>query len=186
MGGEFCLKKYLEFENLEFKEFKIGDLFEVKSNPQLNKNSFNFNKNGKYPYFTRTVFNNGFLGYVDYFDEKHKIKGNSIAVGMIAMQFFYMQKDFYAGQFTKTIFPKFDNFDKKIALYFVSIFNTNKVKFLDGFNVKNFENKFLNAKISLPVRKNGEIDFEFVKNYIYAIQRNSKNIILITKYQNSI
>ena len=71
-------------------------------------------------------------------------------------------------------------------MYFVSIFNTNKVKFLDGFNVKNFENKFLNAKISLPVRKNGEIDFEFVKNYIYAIQRNSKNIILITKYQNSI
>lgn len=50
---------------MKYKEIKIGSLFEIKSNPQLNKNCFIFSDNGKYPYFTRTVTNNGILGYVD-------------------------------------------------------------------------------------------------------------------------
>ena len=31
------------------------------------------------------------------------------------MQFFYMQKDFYAGQFTKTLYPKFNGLNATIA-----------------------------------------------------------------------
>ena len=85
-----------QLDNVEWGEFQLGDLFEIQSNPQLNKDSFNFSNNGKYPYFTRTVTNNGILGYVDYLDEKHKVKGGCLAVGMIAMQFFYMEDDFYA------------------------------------------------------------------------------------------
>lgn len=82
---------------LKWRECKIGELFSVKSNPQLNKDSFEFAENGEYPYFTRTCLNNGINGYVNYLDEEHKIKGNGLAVGMLGMQFFYMQKDFYAG-----------------------------------------------------------------------------------------
>ena len=48
-------------------------MFEIKGNPQLNKDSFTFSENGKYPYFTRTVFNNGIAGYVDYLNEENKI-----------------------------------------------------------------------------------------------------------------
>jgi len=100
-----------------WKQFKAGTLFEIKSNPQLNKESFNFAATG-YPYFTRTAFNNGILGYVDYLDDEHKIGGNSLAIGMIEMRFHYMETDFYAGQFTKTAFPKFKGFNKRLALYF--------------------------------------------------------------------
>ena len=163
---------------ISWKEFKIGDLFIVKSNPQLNKNSFNFNENGQYPYFTRTVFNNGILGNVDYLDEKHKIKGNSIAVGLIAMQFFYMKKDFYAGQFTKTIYPKFDYFNETIAKFFISIFNANKNKYLKNFMVRDFQKDFSNTLIQLPTN-NGEIDFDFMENFIKAVQKESiKNVVL--------
>ncbi|MBQ3167190.1 restriction endonuclease subunit S [Campylobacter sp.] len=160
-----------ELNSRIWQEFKIGDLFLVKNNPQLNKSSFNFSKNGEYPYFTRTVFNNGILGYVDYLDEEHKIKGNSIAVGMIAMKFFYMKQDFYAGQFTKTIYPKFDNFNDKIAKYFISIFNKNSPLYLKNFVVKDFEKDFTNTTIKLPITKNGEIDFDFMENFIKAISK---------------
>lgn len=68
-----------------FKEFLIKDLFEVISNPQLDKSEFTFSKKSEYPYFTRTENNNGILGYVDYLDDEHLIKGNSLAVGMISM-----------------------------------------------------------------------------------------------------
>ncbi|WP_462106743.1 restriction endonuclease subunit S [Campylobacter concisus] len=166
-----ALAKFDEFSRRGMaKEFKIGDLFKVVSNPQLNKESFHFSDNGEYPYFTRTVLNNGIAGYVDYLDEKHKINGNSLAVGMLGMQFFYMKKDFYAGQFTKTIYPKFDNFNKDIAQYFICWLNK-KQNFYQSHLVRDFERLFNETKILLPISENGEIDYEFMENFIKAIEK---------------
>ncbi len=156
-------------ENLKWREFKIGELFSVKSNPQLNKDSFNFSESGEYPYFTRTCLNNGISGYVDYLDDEHKIKGKSIAVGMLGMQFFYMEKDFYAGQFTKTIYPKFEPFNPKIAHYFITLFNKHQ-KALQAMLVRDFEKTFLATKLHLPT-KNGEIDFDFMRVFIKAVEK---------------
>ena len=158
-----------------FKEYKIGELFEVKSNPQLNKESFVFSSVGKYPYFTRTVMNNGILGYVEYLDEEHKIKGNSLAVGMLGMQFFYMKSDFYAGQFTKTVYPKFDNFNEKKALYFIVLFNKLQ-KLLQGVLVRDFERTFYASKISLPT-KNDQPDFDFMEEYIHVLEKERIHVL---------
>lgn len=157
-------------QSLEWQEFKIGDLFSVKSNPQLNKDSFTFRENGQYPYFTRTVLNNGIAGYVDYLDEKHKIKGGGLAVGMLGMQFFYMEKDFYAGQFTKTCYPKFENFNKQIAYFFIAWLNKNQ-KVFQGVLVRDFEKVFNDTKIKLPINKNGQIAFDFMESFISAVQK---------------
>ncbi|MCI2235871.1 restriction endonuclease subunit S [Helicobacter sp. CaF467b] len=155
----------------EWGEFEISELFKVKSNPQLNKNNFIFNKNAKYPYFTRTVYNNGIFGYVEYLDEKHKIQGNSIAVGLIAMHFFYMEKDFYAGQFTKTIYPKFIEFNKNIALFFTSIFNANSKVYLKEFIVRDFEKDFLKTKISLPITPDKKPNFSLMESFIKNLEQ---------------
>ncbi|MGH1600069.1 N-6 DNA methylase [Campylobacter majalis] len=152
----------------EFREFRIGDLFEVKSNPQLNKDSFKFSENGEFPYFTRTCLNNGISGYVEYLDEEHKIKGNSIAVGMLGMQFFYMEKDFYAGQFTKTIYPKFENFNCKIAQYFIVLLNKNQ-QIYQGVLVRDFEKVFNETKCLLPTI-NCEIAFDFMEKFIAELE----------------
>ncbi|TXK56399.1 restriction endonuclease subunit S, partial [Campylobacter helveticus] len=169
--------------NCEWGEFKIGKLFSVKSNPQLNKNSFEFVENGEYPYFTRTVYNNGILGYVKYLDEEHKIKGNSIAVGLIAMHFFYMQKDFYAGQFTKTIYPKFKGFNKNIALFFTALFNANKKQYLKNFIVKDFEKDFLNTNILLPIDSKGNPNFALMESFIKNIEtKHTGKLIAYYKY----
>lgn len=143
-------------------------MFKVKGNPQLNKDSFSFNENGKYPYFTRTVFNNGIADYVDYVDEKHKIKGNCLAVGMIGMQFFYMQKDFYAGQFTKRAIPKSFSLNQRLATYFTSLLNKNEQVFKNVL-VRDFERVFNKTKIQLPI-KNGKIDFEFMESFIAELE----------------
>ncbi|HED7246049.1 TPA: restriction endonuclease subunit S [Campylobacter jejuni] len=161
----------LDSLDCEWGEFEINELFKVSSNPQLNKNSFIFNENAEYPYFTRTVYNNGILGYVEYLDEKHKIKGNSIAVGLITMQFFYMEKDFYAGQFTKTIYPKFKEFNKNIALFFTSIFNANKELYLKNFIVRDFEKDFLKTKISLPITSDKAPNFTLMEVFIKNLEQ---------------
>ena len=152
----------------EIKKVKARTLFTLKGNPQLNKESFAFSKDSKYPYFTRTIFNNGIYGYVDYLDEEHLIKGNSLAVGMMAMQFFYMSHDFYAGQFTKTAFPLFEGFDEKVALWFISWFNKSSKRFL-GVLVRDFEETFYETELEVPY-KNGKVDVDFIRERVRELE----------------
>lgn len=128
-----------------------------------------FSNKAEYPYFTRTVFNNGIYGYVDYLDESHLIKGNSIAVGMMGMKFFYMSHDFYAGQFTKTVFPKFNGFNSRIALWFISWFNKSSKKFLSVL-VREFEKVFSDTEIIVPYHANGDLALDYMESRIREME----------------
>ena len=152
-----------------FETCNIEDLFIIKGNPQLDKEKLSFSKDSSYPYFTRTVFNNGIYGYVDYYDDKHLVKGNSIAVGMMGMQFFYMAHDFYAGQFTKTAFPKFVGFNWRVALWFIAWFNKSSKKYL-GLLVRDFEKTFLETEISVPRNSDGSLAIEFMESRIREME----------------
>ncbi|ENH5353987.1 restriction endonuclease subunit S [Campylobacter upsaliensis] len=199
-GVSFTLSEYEEFckglkaqdfqfelyrnkisQSLKWKSFKCEKLFSVKSNPQLNKDSFSFGENAPYPYFTRTCLNNGIAGYVEYLDEDHKIKGESIAVGMLGMQFFYMQKDFYAGQFTKTLYPKFSGLNTTIAQFFIAWLNKHQ-RIFQGVLVRDFEKTFNETEILLPVLDSHNIDFDFIESFIKAIQKECiKSVVLWQK-----
>lgn len=152
-----------------YENCKVRELFSVAGNPQLDKECFTFSEKSSYPYFTRTVFNNGIYGYVDYYDDKHLVKGNSIAVGMMGMQFFYMAHDFYAGQFTKTVFPKFEGFNWRIALWFISWFNKSSRWYL-GLLVREFENAFLETEISVPRNADGSLALAYMESRIREME----------------
>lgn len=149
---------------LELEKVRGDELFVIKGNPQLNKESFIFSDSAEYPYFTRTVFNNGIYDYVEYLDDEHLIKGNAIAVGMMGMRFFYMEHDFYAGQFTKTLYPKMKEFDEDIALFFITLLNKQSEFYLGGL-VRDFEKLVNNTEFDVPM-KNGEIDFQLIRKII--------------------
>ena len=87
---------------------------------------------------------------------------------MIAMQFFYMQHDFYAGQFTKTASPKFDKFNKIIALYFITAINKHKEIFKRVL-VGDFEATFKNKYIKVPYKDNS-IAYNYIEEYIKEIE----------------
>jgi hypothetical protein len=152
----------------EFRKCKAKTLFQIKGNPQLDKDSFVFDRNSTYPYFTRTVFNNGILGYVNYLDDEHLIKGNSLAVGMIGMQFFYMKHDFYAGQFTKTAFPKFDGFNEHIALWFISWLNKSSQKY-QSVLVRDFENTFNETELIVPY-KDDKVAVDYIEKHVRKLE----------------
>lgn len=159
-----------KLKSVKWGEFKIGDLFDIKGNPQLNKDSFKFNDDSKFPYFTRTEFNNGILGYVDYLDDEHKINGGCLAVGMIAMKFFYMKHDFYAGQFTKRAIPKKSiNLTERVASFFISTLNKHQKKFQNVL-VGAFENEFKKTKIDLPVDEKNQPDYAFMEGFVAELE----------------
>ena len=161
------------------KSFKIKQLFTVINNPQLDKENFVFSEDAKYPYFTRTENNNGILGYVEYLDDEHKIKGNSLAVGMISMKFHYMAHDFYAGQFTKTLIPTFEGFDEYLALFFIGILNKHS-SYYQSYLVREFVSRVNNTICELPVIENPnpgheytveDIDWQYMRDYIKELER---------------
>lgn len=151
-----------------FKEEKASKYFEIKSNSKLDKGDLNFSEGASFPYFTRTVANNGIMGYVHYYDESHKIKGNVLAVGMMRMQFFYMKQDFYAGQFTKTASPKFDGFNETVAQWFITWFNKSSERYLSGL-VRDFDRLFNETTISIPLI-NDQIALDFIEAYVDTVK----------------
>lgn len=168
---------------LRFKKFNIGDLFDVINNPQLDKKNFIFSERAKYPYFTRTENNNGIYGYVRYYDDDHLIPGNSLAVGMISMQFHYMHHDFYAGQFTKTLIPRFGEFNENLAMYFIAILN-NHSEYYQSYLVRHFKEKISETVVELPAASNGEPDFDYMERYIRAIEK--LTIADVVKYKDKV
>ena len=152
------------------KNYPLEDLFEVRTNPQLDKRFFEFKEDGEYPYFTRTVLNNGISWYTKYLDDEHLTKGNCIAVGMLWMQFFYMKKDFYSWQFTKSLFPKFKGFNSTLAQFFIAHLNK-KSKDFQSVLVKDFTKKINNTEIILPTLWNWELAYEYMENYIKEIEK---------------
>jgi len=162
--------KELSDGTLKTSMFTAGNVFVVNGNPQLNKESFEFSAHAEYPYFTRTVFNNGILGYVNYLDEGHKISGGSLAVGMLGMQFFYMGHDYYAGQFTKSIRLKAGWLNERTGLFFATLFNKAKGEFQKGL-VRDFERLFSSLEIRLPVNDDGAVDFEKMENLVSACMK---------------
>ncbi len=153
----------------KYKKCKASELFQVKGNPQLDKDSFVFETNSVYPYFTRTVFNNGILGYVDYLDDNHLIKGNSLAVGMIGMQFFYMKHDFYAGQFTKTVFPKFEGFNEFVALWFIAWLNKSSRTY-QSVLVRDFEKTFNSTELIVPFIE-GKVAVKYIEERVRELEK---------------
>ena len=53
-----------KFDNICEKEFKLGDILEIVNVPTCNIKEI---KNGKYPFITATMFNNGITTYCDHF-----------------------------------------------------------------------------------------------------------------------
>ena len=86
------------------------------------------------------------------------------------MQFFYMEKDFYAGQFTKTIYPKDFTLNARLALYFCILFNKYSEIF-KGVLVRDFEKIFYDSTITLPTDSKGNLAFDFMESNIKAIQK---------------
>ncbi|MFS2028977.1 MULTISPECIES: N-6 DNA methylase [unclassified Curtobacterium] len=162
-----------DFDTKRFIDLPVGGddgLFTLMNNPQLDQRNFTFNPEGEYPYFTRTVNNNGILGLVDFLNDKNLIPGNSLAVGMIAMRFFYMEHSFYAGQFTKTALPNKAVLNKLTAQYFITCLNRFQ-RLHQGMLVRDFGPSFNSSTIPIPVKADGAPDYEWMEIFITALQK---------------
>ncbi len=162
----------------EWKEFRIGDIFDIECSKYHNPKLYN---DGQIPYVARTIFNNGITQYID---TKEKLyKANCIIIGAESAKAFYQKKDFLTGNKIYRLYLKDDfkiKFNRKIALFICSIINSlsSNYNYVDAF----VSSKIAIAQIKLPI-KNNKPDFDFMENFIDKIEQKQRGILEFYKHK---
>ena len=91
----------------EAREFRVGDLFEVKTPvKKFNASSVEITDKIGHPYVVRSSTNNGIRGYINE-DEKYLNEGNTFSFGQDTATIFWQEKPFFTGDKIKILKPKF-------------------------------------------------------------------------------
>lgn len=166
------LNKEFERNGGEWKEFKIGDLFEVESSKKIfHANTlseiFETQVENSYPYVVRSTQDNGIRGYIIE-DARFLNEGNSLSFAQDTFSVFYQQKNFFTGNKVKVLKPKFI-LNRQNANFFVCSFN----KVLSDFSwgVCSDVNFIKNLKLTLPATPDGTPDFSYMERYICELEQ---------------
>lgn len=155
---------------VKFKEFKVGDMFEISTTKGINIDGLvNPTQDNKIRYITRTSFDNGIQGFTGKLKDVLPNEANTFSLGLMSMDFFYQDEMWYSGQYVRKITPKFE-MSKNMALYFSVLFNRQK-DIYKGVLVNSLDSLFKNSLISLPITLTGEVDYQYMDDYIKEIQR---------------
>lgn len=154
---------------VEWGKYKIGDLFYINPTKWYSlSNEEIISDSGKVPLISNQSVNNGVMGFSKL---KALNKGNSITCSdttIGAETMFYQQENFIGYSHVQHLVPKFFLFNRKIAAFIISmckIVTLKKYDYGHKFNREAMEKTI----IKLPV-KNGEIDFDFMENFIAELE----------------
>lgn len=154
-------------------EYKLGDLFDIQNT--LSFNTDKLTKGKEYDYITRTSLNQGILQTTGFVNKENINPAGTWSLGLLQMDFFYRNKPWYAGQFVRKIVPKIIIPDGA-KLFFQTLLNLQKPKLLQVL-VRNVDETFRNITIQLPQTEEKEIDYSFMENFVYEIEKSRLNKI---------
>lgn len=165
---KFALNK---LNAIEWGEYKIGDLFFIKSSKKIFHANYIkiYEKKieNSYPYVVRKTQDNGIRGYIKE-SEKYLNDANTLSFAQDTFSVFYQKIPFFTGNKVKILYPKTKKFNEKIADFIISVFNVrlSQMTWGTGSTTKTISE----IDFKLPT-KNKEIDFEFIENFISAIEK---------------
>ena len=161
------LKSDFEANGGSFKEYRIGDLFEIKTPvKRFNANAIKFGT--KYPYVVRTGQNNGIRAFLDE-DERYLNEGNTLSFGQDTATIFYQEKAYFTGDKIKVLKCKICELNRHIACYFLSVMGRSFSSFQWGetsFKINILES----VTVLLPTKADGNIDFDYMQKYIAQLE----------------
>ena len=157
-------------QDVKWKKFRIGDVFDIHpSARKINANAVKFD--GHYPYVARGTSTNGIRGYIDW-DTNDLNPANTISFGQDTATIYYQDKPYFTGDKIQ-IFELKDRFPKlngETAQFMIACMNAVFGDYTWGqqsFAVK----KLREAEFLLPVASDGQIDFNYMQNYIRATEK---------------
>lgn len=162
------MKNKFDLNNIEWKEFKIVDIFKNYHGKRLVERE---RKQGKIPLLTAGEASNGIASFID--NQEMKLFKDFISIDMFGNSFYH----YYEATGDDNIYFLINNkLSYNIKLFIVSCINMQKVKYSYA---KQFRQNNLNrAKIMLPVNSKGQPNWEFMENFMRKIEYKKLNIYL--------
>ena len=160
--------------DVEWKEFKIKDIFSIKS--VKGKTIANY-ENGKIPYISTSSNNNGLNNFIN---TKENISNkNCISIDPIGGKAFFHEYDFVgrggAGSAINLLYN--EQLNKYSALFVCKIIENNAID-KASYGIQLNGNRLKNLKIILPIDKNGNPHWEYMSKFIQNLEVKSiKNIV---------
>lgn len=155
-------------QSVKWGEYKIGELFDIKSyRKRFDANKVNVKANGKYPYIVRMSSNNGQKGFINE-DPQYLNDGNTISFGQDTATMYYQERSYFTGDKIKIFKPKQTRFGKSNAQFFLASMRQSFAGFTWGSSSFNVE-VLKRQKIQLPTKAN-QIDFDFMESFIAELE----------------
>lgn len=166
--------KDIDLNSISWEEFYIKEVFEeLQRGKRLIKDDF---IDGTTPFISSSATNNGVDSFIGNNENIRTFNdcltlANSGSVGST----FYHPYQFVASDHVTHL--KNDNFNKYIYLFFASVIKRLESKY--NFNREINDTRLKNEIILLPITETGDINYEFMENYM-----KNEEAKLITKYLN--
>ena len=154
-------------DKVQWKEFSIGDLFEVATGRDVIIRDV---QQGNIPLISHQHENNGITRYIKPLKDR-TLFNHQTTISLADRGVFYatnQNKDFHIGTRVKALSFKQGKISKKVRLFLVSAINKLQVLFTEYS--QNATDKLPFLKITLPT-KNGTPDYDFMNTYISAIHK---------------
>lgn len=166
----------LTLEDIEWKEFKVKDIFNVRNSKAYHKKDLKISEKG-IPYITRTSLNNG-LEDIMRFEGQSKNDENSISLGAENADFFYQKFEYITGN--KMYSLTNDKMNQYIGMFLVQSLRSSIKNCGFGYGKGLTGTRVVGRNILLPTDSNGNPNWEFMENYIK--QEQNKQSEKIKKY----
>ena len=174
----------IQMKNVTFKAISIGSLFDIhptKAYKATNKDLFK--EKGKIPVVANSSVDNGIGGWTN-LDATEK--GNKVVFSdtTTSDSIFYQPNDFVGYPHVQGLYPYCNKWSENSLLYFISCFRKS------ASGLFNYGNKFTRViaskmNVNLPITKNGDIDYDFMENFVSAQKKLiAKKLICWLEQQN--
>lgn len=183
--------------NINWKEFVIGDTFELSNSTSYHKSDvIETADENKIPYITRTSLNNGIEMHVKKDKSFNINSGNQIVFGAENADFFYQEHPFITGN--KMYLLNHAEMNKPIGLFLVNALQNAIRGSGFGFSLGMTATRLSNRKVLLPALDNNDPDWdcmekigeelyqtknEYIKNYLLE---KIKSLLLEFNHENEV
>ncbi|WP_370930972.1 restriction endonuclease subunit S [Bartonella sp. DGB1] len=160
-----CINSKVMFDTKNWLDFSLGDIFTLQRGKEIVTNC----EIGNTPLISSSELNNGVNIYIS--NGKFLFAGNQITIannGSVGSCFF-QANSFYAT--TDITILSSSNLNAYRGLFISSLIEKEKYRF--GYGRKWGMNRMKNFKIKLPVTEKGELDWQFMEDYIKSLPYSS-------------
>ena len=131
-------------------------------------------KDGNIRFIGASSMNNGITAYISNDENIHPANTMTVSYNGSVGETFYQDKEFWASDDVNVLYPKFE-LTKEIALFIAPIIKKagSKYEFINKWKKEDMENDI----IKLPIKANGEPNYDYMNIFMKSIRAIAENKI---------